>query len=112
MIGHKLIRMVRLTRMMELMTLTVTMMVSVTLFGPSQGMGCGVCAMFFQGTLYLTRDLMEDAAAPSNLPIPTVSHSDRAATFARAKKIPKPGEHIQLFRMKRDRNKGFYFEKC
>ena len=25
---------------------------------------------------------------------------------------PKPGEHIQLFRMKRDHNKGFYSEKC
>ena len=26
--------------------------------------------------------------------------------------MPQPGEHVQLFRMKRDRNKGFYSEKC
>ena len=31
---------------------------------------------------------------------------------AKNKKGPKPGEHVQLFRMKRDRNKGFYSEKC
>ena len=34
------------------------------------------------------------------------------ATSTRAKKSPKPGEHVQLFRMKRDRNNGFYPEKC
>ena len=35
---------------------------------------------------------------------------DWSATSASAKnkKGPKPGEHVQLFRMKRDRNKGFY----
>ena len=47
----------------------------------------------FEDTLYLTRDLMEDTAAPSNLSVPKVSDSDRAATSARAKKSPKPGEH-------------------
>ena len=26
--------------------------------------------------------------------------------------VPKPGEHVQVFRMKRDCNKDFYFEKC
>ena len=93
------------------MTLIVTMLVSVTWFGPSQGVGCGVCAMFLR-TLYLTRDLMEDSAVPSNLSVPKVSDSDGAATSARAKKSPQPGEHVQLFRMKRDRNKGFYSEKC
>ena len=38
----------------------------------------------------------------------------KAATSADAenKEGPKPGEHVQLFRMKRDRNKGFYTEKC
>ena len=56
--------------------------------------------------------VMEDSAVPSNLSIPKVSDSDWAATSARAKKSPKPGEHVQLFRMKRDHNKGFYFEKC
>ena len=71
----------------------------------------GLCHVF-EDTLYLTRDLMEDSAVPSNLSVPKVSDSDGAATSARAKKSPKPGEHVQLFRMKRDRNKGFYSEKC
>ena len=71
----------------------------------------GLCHVF-EDTLYLTRDLMEDSAIPSNLSVPKVSDSDGAATSARAKKSPKPGEHVQLFRMKRDRNKGFYSEKC
>ena len=31
---------------------------------------------------------------------------------AKNKKGPKPGEHVQLFRMKRDHNKGFYSHKC
>ena len=57
-------------------------------------------------------DLMEDSAVPSNLSVPKVSDSDRAATSARAKKSPKPPEHVQLFCMKQDRNKGFYAEKC
>ena len=34
------------------------------------------------------------------------------ATSTGAKKSPKPGEPVQLFRMKWDRNKGFYSEKC
>ena len=71
----------------------------------------GLCHVF-EDTLYLTRDLMEDSVVPSNLFVPKVSDSDGAATSARAKKSPKPGEHVQLFRMKRDRNKGFYSEKC
>ena len=54
--------------------------------------------------------VMEDSAVPSNLSVPKVSDSDRAATSARAKKSPKPG--VQLFRMKRGRNKGFYSQKC
>ena len=66
----------------------------------------------FEDTLYLICDLMEDSAVPSNLSVPKVSDSDQAATSARAKKSPKPGEHVQLFHMKRDRNKGFYSEKC
>ena len=47
-------------------------------------------------TLYLTRDLMEDSAVPSNLSVPKVPEPDRAATSARAKnkKGPKPGEHV------------------
>ena len=57
-------------------------------------------------------DLMEDGAVPSNLSVPKVSDLDGAATSARAKKSTKPPEHVQLFRMKRDRNKGFYSEKC
>ena len=71
----------------------------------------GLCHVF-EDTLYLTRDLMEGNAVPSNLSVPKVSDSDRAATYAGAKKSPKPGEHVPLFRMKRDRNKGFYSEKC
>ena len=76
--------------------------------------GCGMWGLChaFEDTLYLTRDLMEDSAVPSNLSVPKVSDSDGAATSARAKKSPKPREHVQLFRMEGDRNKGFYSEKC
>ena len=70
----------------------------------------GLCHVF-EDTLYLTHDLMEDSAVPSNLSVPKVSDSDRAATSVHAKKSPEPGEHVQLFRMKRDRTKGFYSEK-
>ena len=46
--------------------------------------------------------------------VPKVPKPDQAATSACAKNKegPKPGEHVQLFRMKRDRNKGLYSEKC
>ena len=92
MMGHKLIRIVQLTPMIvvELMTLTVTMMVSVT------GLGRGVWSLchVFVDTLCVIRDLMEDSVVPSNLSVPKVSDSDRAATSARAKKSPKSGEHV------------------
>ena len=41
-------------------------------------------------------------------------HTGGTTTSARAKnkKGPKPMEHVQLFRMKWDRNKGFFSEKC
>ena len=84
-------------------------LVPATILGPSD-VWC-LCHVF-EDTLYLTRGLMEDSAVPSNLSVPKVSNSDGAATSARAKESPKPGEHAQLFRMKRDRNKGFYSEKC
>ena len=73
----------------------------------------GLCHVF-ENTLYPTRDLMEDSAVPSNLSVLKVPELDWAATSARAKnkKGPKPGEHVQLFRMKWDRNQGFYSEKC
>ena len=71
----------------------------------------GLCHVF-ENTLYLTRDLKEDIVVPSNLSVSKVSDLDRAATATRGKKSPKPGEHVQLFRMKRDCNKGFYSEKC
>ena len=73
----------------------------------------GLCHVF-ENNLYLARDLMEDSVVPSNLSVPKVPEPDRAATSARAKnkKGPKPREHVQLFRMKRDGNKGFYSEKC
>ena len=35
-----------------------------------------------------------------------------APSSARAKKGPKPGEHVQFFPMKRDHNKGFYSKQC
>ena len=38
--------------------------------------------------------------------------STTISAHAKNKKGPKPREHVQLFRMKRDRNKGFYSEKC
>ena len=66
----------------------------------------------FENTSYLTRDLMEDSAVPSNLSVPKVPELDRAAASARAAKGPKLGEHVQLFRMKWGRNKGLYSEKC
>ena len=72
--------------------------------------GCGVCYVF-KNTLYLNGDLMEHSAVPSNLSAPKVPELDRAATSACAKKGPKPGEHVQLFRLKRGHNKGFYSEK-
>ena len=34
------------------------------------------------------------------------------STRAKNKKGPKPREHVQLFRLKRDHNKAFYSEKC
>ena len=43
---------------------------------------------------------------------PQVAGAGSAATFACAKKSPRPREHVQLFRMKQDRSKGFYSEKC
>ena len=48
MVGHKLIQMTWLTPMIVVvvMALTVTIMVRVTWFEPSQGVGCGVCAMY------------------------------------------------------------------
>ena len=73
----------------------------------------GLCHVF-ENTLYLDHDLMEDSVVQSNLSVPKVPEPDRAATSARAKhkRGPKPGEHVQLFCMKQDRNKGFYSEKC
>ena len=133
---HKLIRMTQLTPMIvvELMTLIVTMIVSVTWFGPSQGVGCGVCAMFemtmedgvvssnlsvpkvsgLDRAAISTRAemMMEDGVVSSNLSVPKVSDSDRAATSTRAKKSPKPREHVQLLCMEQDRKKGVYSEKC
>ena len=44
--------------------------------------------------------------------VPKVPKPDQAAISARAKNKegPKPRDHVQLFRMERDRNKGFYSE--
>ena len=66
---------------------------------------------YFENTLYLTHDLMEDSAVPSNLS--KVPQPDWAATSACAKnkKGPEPKEHVQLVCMKQD-HKGFYSEKC
>ena len=70
---------------------------------------CGLCHVF-ENTLYLNLDLMEDSAIPSNLSVPKVPEPDQAATSAHAKKASRV--RVQLFGMKRDRNKGFYSEKC
>ena len=45
---------------------------------------------------------------------PKVSKPDRATTSAcvKNKEGPKPGEHVQLFRMERDCNESFYSENC
>ena len=56
----------------------------------------GLCHVF-ENTLYLNRGLMEDSVVPSNLSIRKVPEPDRAATSARAKKAPKPGEHVPTF---------------
>ena len=37
--------------------------------------------------------------------------STTTSACAKNKKGPKPWEHVQLFRMKRDHNTGFYSEK-
>ena len=34
------------------------------------------------------------------------------SAHAKNKNGPKPGEHVQIFHMKRDNSKSFYFEKC
>ena len=46
--------------------------------------------------------------------VPKVPKPHQAATSActKNKEGPKPGEHVQPFRMERDHNKGFYSEKC
>ena len=46
--------------------------------------------------------------------IPKVPKPDQAAISActKNKEGPKPGEHVQRFRMERDRNKGFYSESA
>ena len=46
-------------------------------------------------------------AVPSNLSVPKVPEPNQAATSAHAKKGPKPGEYVQLFRMIQDHNNGF-----
>ena len=78
------------------------------------GRGVWVLYHVFENNLYLICELMEDSGVPSNLSVPKVPEPDSAATSARAKnkKGPKPGEHVQLFHMKRDRNNGFYSEEC
>ena len=52
--------------------------------------------------------------AIQSVSVPKVPKPDQTAFSACAKNNegPKPGEHVQLFRMERDRNKGFYTEKC
>ena len=69
----------------------------------------GLCHVF-ENTVYLLPRF--DNVVPSNLSVPKVPKSVQAATSTCAKKSPKPGEHVQFFCMKRDRSKGFYFEKC
>ena len=59
-----------------------------------QGVGCVGCAIFSQDTLYLTRDLMEDSAVPSNLSAP------------RRLSGTLPQSVLQFFRMKRDRTRA------
>ena len=90
------------------MTLMATLMGTVMSFWAKAGRGVGGWCHVFEYTLYLNHDLMEDSVVPSNLSVPKVPEPDRAATSARAKKGLKPGEHVRLFHMTRDHNKGFY----
>ena len=50
-------------------------------------------------------------STPSNLSVYKVPRRYMAATSACARSGPKPRKHVQFFRMKRDRNKGFCSEK-
>ena len=50
----------------------------------------------------------EDGVVSSNLSVRKVAEWDIAITSACAKSTPKPGERVQVFRMKRDCKKGFY----
>ena len=69
----------------------------------------GLCHSF-DDKLYLTRDLMVEKFVPKDLPVPKVKNVPPAAP---KKKAAKPGEHVQLFKMRRDRKKGgFYSEAC
>ena len=65
----------------------------------------------FEDTLHLTRNMIEDSTIPTHLSVPKVALEDVTSTSAAGKKASKPGEHVQLFRMKRDRKKGFYLDK-
>ena len=55
------------------------------------------------------REVLYKRYHTGELSVPMVPEPDWAATSARAKnkKGPKPGVHVQLFRLK-----GFYSEKC
>ena len=55
------------------------------------------------------RELLCKRYRTGELSVPKVPEPDRAANSACAKnkKGPKPGEHVQLFRVK-----GFYSQKC
>ena len=53
---------------------------------------------------------MVDNFVPKDLPVPKVKKVPPAAP---KKKAAKSGEHVQLFKMRRDRKKGgFYSEAC
>jgi len=73
------------------------------IFGARAGRGVWGLCHSFDDKLYLTRDLMVDNFVPKDLPVPKVNNVP--PTDPR-KKAAKPGEHVQLFKMRRDRKKG------
>ena len=83
-----------------------------------QAKGLGKCgAVVMHLAIMVANCVKEDvrewypSTTASNLSIPKVPEPDVAAISACAKSSPKPGEHVQFFKMKRDRNKGFCSEK-
>ena len=58
--------------------------------------------------MYLTRDLMVNNFVPKDLPVPKQKDVPPPAP----KKKAKPGEHVQLFKIRRDRKRGGFYSEA